>query len=658
MTKSRRTRKPWVLSSVLFVFLAAWLAACGSPSGDTESERPSVGAATPPASPVPYRIRGTISLAGNMDEPTGTLVFVAGTSYAAYADAMGRFAIDGVPPGAYSVYAQRPGYQTASLGEIVLDSIASSARPLEFDLATVEMQPEAGRRPYTTGMLRPEASFSSIGGRVVLPNGLPADNAVVRIEGTEVLVLTDSDGRFSLVNIQPGDLRLLAEKRGFGLGLADVRAEPDSAVDLPEPIRLEPLPIDRFSIVGNILFFDPENRAIETVEGAKVTLVGKEISVAAAPDGSFSIEGLEPDTYDLEASAPGFVQREKVSVDLRNDDGLAILRLYAGESWAAPSGKLTGVVALQGATGSAAGVFVALAGASSSGATDADGRFLLARVEPGAYSVLCKAEGYKMLQIDDVEIAAGQTTDLGLLKMERDVLIPEVLFSTPKDGTADVVIESVVRLALGFNTKMRTESIRSALSISPACPFSLSRATSVPEANPETQDVIEILLRSDKSAAGPRFKTRYTVTLAASAQSLEGTKMEKPFRFSFSTGGLRVLSSVPEAATVEPSVPVSTNILLRFNGRIDRDTLTDRNVTFAPPVALAPTRWRFDTDPATGWTILTIPAGWNLDKRYTLTLSSGVKADDGTALDPAPFVLRFRTEPGHQVPQGKFQVLR
>src|SRR5690606_24955833 len=57
------------------------------------------------------RITGTVT-AGDTGEPLGSVqVYVAGTSVGSLSNAVGAFALENVPPGTYTVVAQRIGFQ-------------------------------------------------------------------------------------------------------------------------------------------------------------------------------------------------------------------------------------------------------------------------------------------------------------------------------------------------------------------------------------------------------------------------------------------------------------------------------------------------------------------------------------------------------------------
>lgn len=64
-------------------------------------------------------ISGTVSLEGAADH-SGAVVFVAGTSYAAYSNAAGSFTITGVPVGTWTVMASKTGYLPATRGAVAV----------------------------------------------------------------------------------------------------------------------------------------------------------------------------------------------------------------------------------------------------------------------------------------------------------------------------------------------------------------------------------------------------------------------------------------------------------------------------------------------------------------------------------------------------------
>ncbi|MBI5528150.1 MAG: carboxypeptidase regulatory-like domain-containing protein [Deltaproteobacteria bacterium] len=81
-------------------------------------------------------------------------------------------------------------------------------------------------------------------------------------------------------------------------------------------------------------------------------------------------------------------------------------------------GTLTGRVILE-KSASAAGVTVALSDGSSSAVTEADGRFALADIRPGPYSLVLSRDGYRQMSTAEYEIGVGEVKDIGNIELIR-----------------------------------------------------------------------------------------------------------------------------------------------------------------------------------------------------------------------------------------------
>jgi hypothetical protein len=88
-------------------------------------------------------LAGTVGfLTSNAVDPEGTLVYVPGTSFSAYTDANGRFALGGLPPGSYQLNFQRDGFAVTKLKDLVVEEEkATDLGPITLSLA---LGPEGG----------------------------------------------------------------------------------------------------------------------------------------------------------------------------------------------------------------------------------------------------------------------------------------------------------------------------------------------------------------------------------------------------------------------------------------------------------------------------------------------------------------------------------
>ena len=56
-----------------------------------------------------------------------------------------------------------------------------------------------------------------------------------------------------------------------------------------------------------------------------------------------------------------------------------------------------------------------------------------------------------------------------------------------------------------------------------------------------------------------------------------------------------------------------------------------------------PNAFRYGSDPRTGWTILSLPVTWDYDTDYAVHFDRSIRAQSGTPLQDAPYILKFHT---------------
>jgi hypothetical protein len=620
----------------LLFLLGAALSGCGAGSSSRGSDDKESRAT---AQPTLFRIRGQVRLSDSAD-PTGTQVFCAGTSYCAFADAEGNYTISGVPKGTYLLVAQKPGYLTARADDVALDG-GSQRQNLEVTVETMELSvAETAQSPAKalagglTGWVRVTGSDAS-------PEGVR-----VSLAGTLYTTSVGSNGLFLLEKIVPGDYTVEFTRGGSASVSVPARVLPGQITRLPDTIEMSATttaaPTTSLSILGTLMFLTTSGETAQPVPGATVQIVQTRQQAEVHGDGSFELTNLTPGAYTLTATAPGFALNNTVEIRISTESQTAVLvmREKTTEEPEGDPGDITGIVELRGATPKTkAGVQVALAGTSHSGVTDANGEFTLTDVPQGTGTLVCTLAGYKTLETANVEIVAGQVTDIGTLTMEPDTEAPKVLSSDPGDGATGIVIRPTVPIRLVLSKKMRLETVREALSVEPACDFTVTRRGQ----GDDKRDILEVAISSENPAGALKFLTTYRLTVGTGATDTEGLSLEEPFTMSFKTAGLRILSSSPEDGTQDFSAVTSTALTFRFNGAVKKETLIQRNVTFMPtPPSLNP-NWDIIQDPKTGWTSVRIPLLLKTSTSYVVRFNSRIAAEDGTRLDDASTRLRFRT---------------
>jgi Carboxypeptidase regulatory-like domain len=128
----------------------------------------------------------------------------------------GRFELEGIPAGSYSVTAQKPGYFSQQ------ELLRGGAPP-------VEVGPKAGS---ATVKLTPEAVLS---GKITNAFGVPLEHVALHLNYIEIregrrrwdfkgVAMTDEDGRYRFANLRPGSYYLSASPY---TPLAEIMFEPD-----------------------------------------------------------------------------------------------------------------------------------------------------------------------------------------------------------------------------------------------------------------------------------------------------------------------------------------------------------------------------------------------------------------------------------------------
>ena len=100
--------------------------------------------------------------------------------------------------------------------------------------------------------------------------------------------------------------------------------------------------------------------------------------------------------------------------------------MVPGIAWA-QTGGITGTV-VDSLTGEPmAGVNVAIVGTQQGAATGASGNYLIQDVEPGTYDLRATFIGYQTKVVEDVEVSAGETTQVNFMLAESAVELEEVV---------------------------------------------------------------------------------------------------------------------------------------------------------------------------------------------------------------------------------------
>ncbi|MFW6086122.1 MAG: MSCRAMM family protein [Myxococcota bacterium] len=294
----------------------------------------------------------------------------------------GRFRLE-VPPGTYDLVATAEGY--------VPDDSVRGLEVQRGDTASVEP------------IVLFRAGTGSVSGRVE-PSGAEATVSAMQFGAVIASTGTDEDGGFLLTDLPVGTYELVVSAPGYHRYEADegVRVREGTTVSL-DPITLEMRTTPTGSIEGVVSPAEAGATVTALRDGVPEASTG-----ASTDDGGFRIDGLEPGTYDLSVTAPGYGEARVEAVAV---EGEAVAD--AGEvQLVEPTRLLVGTVVDQDTRAPVPGVEVTVGG--ESGRTGSDGRFRVADPAPGTST----------------------------LRMERPYYIPASrLVTVPEEGTAELELE-------------------------------------------------------------------------------------------------------------------------------------------------------------------------------------------------------------------------
>jgi hypothetical protein len=347
-------------------------------------------------------------------------------AYGAISGSDGRFAVTGIPPGSYVLFAERIGFvhMMAATGAIPLPSITLRAGEHITDYR-LEMTPRA-----------------VIAGRVLDEHGDPVPN--VRVEAAPVapggsraaslnhgnpIAITNNRGEFRIaggpgkfhIKATPGGSNQVQEVRTDGSSDAAYgptwfpaatsvdRASAVEAVAAGD-ISIEILLVRQrtLTITGTVSGIPPNSSAtINLASGSSSRGIG------VGPDGKFTLSKLAPAPYRIWAFAPGNLRSQSVEVTAEGPETVEVqLVLTAGV-------EVAGAVEIAGDPpgkhGEKRTVTVGSAtGTTASASTEMDGSFKIAGVFPDRYRVGVQPlpeNGYvKTVELDGLA-TSGQEAD-------------------------------------------------------------------------------------------------------------------------------------------------------------------------------------------------------------------------------------------------------
>ena len=361
-------------------------------------------------------------------------------------DGEGRFAFEGVPDGKYQVVLDEPGYRDTksakldlSSGRVVVDvvvvadpGLAVMGRVVDPDGAGVAKAKISGRRPRSLTNM-----YDNMG------NGhLVSDS-------------TDTEGHFKLAGFDTGKVTLKVEADGFIEAESDVQAgATDVSIALQHSCSLagivvstadgEPVHAFRARLQPSGGLFNPADPlGIEK----RMTSMRHAESFKDRKDGTFTLDDLEPGTYDLMVHADGFGDTTIEDLEIGADGKRGQVVMLP------PEALVTGLVVskrtglpIEGAEiapakGSAIDqMFEGMMGKGPHATSDSKGQFTLRGLDSKPLSLHVRHTDYRERTIDPMVLNPGETRDIGPLPLSDGGRVHGRVLDREGHGVPSVVV--------------------------------------------------------------------------------------------------------------------------------------------------------------------------------------------------------------------------
>lgn len=385
-------------------------------------------------------IIGTVSSNGDMYSVSGVYIKVVdessnNTVWNSLPAADGDFAVSGLDASkTYTLH-----FSSKRLSDVNITNskaLTATTEDVSFGAIRTNVTPLSGKaQDLGSIVLSPNGT---VHGSVVLGGDSKTSGGVdVFLDGTPYATKTDSNGEYTIKDVLQGSYSIVFRKDGY------ITQTMDLVVFSSNPSEVPSLEVPSVSLVmgsctlkGTVGYEDRTDMA-----GINVVLIGSNGDVCRTSmtekDGSFSFEGISPDTYTIRAGADGYT-----IVDRR-------ISISIGESYVVPMGSLvnlcgsiTGAVTTND-SGLKSGVKVK-ATASSGGrsyeaTTDEAGLYTLSNVLHGDYVLTFEKEGYKTYTTNTtVEPGRTSTADAQLKSMFGSIRV--IVSFVDKDDPSGIVV--------------------------------------------------------------------------------------------------------------------------------------------------------------------------------------------------------------------------
>lgn len=385
-------------------------------------------------------IIGTVSSNGDMYSVSGVYIKVVdessnNTVWNSLPAADGDFAVSGLDASkTYTLH-----FSSKRLSDVNITNskaLTATTEDVSFGAIRTNVTPLSGMaQDLGSIVLSPNGT---VHGSVVFGGDSNTNEGVdVFLDGTPYSTKTDSNGEYTIKDVLQGSYSIVFRKDGYITQSRDVvifSSNPSEAPTL-EVLSVS-LVMGSCTLKGTVCYEDRTD-----MSGINVVLIGSNGDVCrtsmTGKDGSFSFEGISPDTYTIRAGADGYT-----TVDRR-------ISISMGESYVVPMGSLvnlcgsiTGAVTTND-SGLKSGVKVKASssngGRSYETTTDESGHYTLSNVLHGDYVLTFEKDGYETCT-SNVTVEPGRTSTADARLKSRFGSIRVIVSFVDKDDPTGIVV--------------------------------------------------------------------------------------------------------------------------------------------------------------------------------------------------------------------------
>jgi len=304
-------------------------------------------------------------------------------------------------------------------------------------------------------------------------------------------------------------------------------------------------------------------------------------------------------------------------------------------------GSITGEIRDKGNNETLIGAAVVIKGTLSGASADLDGRYTIAKVTPGSYTLTVQYLGYQPLEVSGVVVTAGGSTRVDLYLEQESTSLSEVKVTAEALKTSISTIQMIQKNSLGVMDGLSADQIKKSPDRNTADVLKRTSGTNI-------QDGKYVVVRG--------LNERYNLALVNGAM-LPGTEPDKK-AFSFDLFPSGMLDNLIIIKSAQPDLPGEfAGGIIRINTRdVPDDPFFNISVGTGMNTQATFREYRRMQGSSTDWLgydkdFRTLPADWPVD-RATLV---GLPAEQRLALS-RQFRNSYATDNRTALPYGSFQM--